>query len=62
LSAREKEILMLLIQGYGTKEISERLRITNHTVYAHLKTIFFKYGVSSRVELLAKIAPPTPKS
>lgn len=58
LSAREREILLLLLRGSGTKEISKRLDISIHTVYSHLKTIFFKYGVNSRVELIAKATPP----
>lgn len=59
LSAREREILLLLLQGLSTKEISERLELSIHTVYSHLKTIFFKYGVNSRVELIAKVTPPS---
>ena len=58
LSTREREILLLLLQGSGTKDIAARLDISIHTVYSHLKTIFFKFGVNSRVELIAKVAPP----
>jgi len=58
LSTREREILLLLLQGTSTKDISKRLDISIHTVYSHLKTIFFKYGVNSRVELIAKATPP----
>ncbi len=58
LSSREREILLLLIQGTGTKDIAKRLDISIHTVYSHLKTIFFKYGVSSRIELIARVTPP----
>jgi len=58
LSSREREILLLLLQGLSTKDISERLDISIHTVYSHLKTIFFKFGVTSRVELMAKVTPP----
>ncbi len=58
LSAREREILLLLLRGQNTKDISQRLDISIHTVYSHLKTIFSKYGVTSRVELIAKVTPP----
>lgn len=58
LSGREREILLLLLQGLSTKDISSRLDISIHTVYSHLKTIFSKYGVTSRVELIAKVTPP----
>lgn len=56
LSARERQITMLVLRGLSTKEISRRLRISEHTVQDHLKTIFDKVGVRSRRDLAADLA------
>lgn len=52
LSEREREIFELLIQGYSNKLISEKLWISPFTVNQHLKTIYKKLNVSSRIELI----------
>src|SRR6202007_563158 len=51
LSDREKEIVQLVAQGYRTKEIDEKLFISEQTVKNHLHNIFDKLGVSDRLEL-----------
>src|SRR5580704_10813993 len=51
LSAREKEIVQLVAQGYRNKEIGEKLFISEQTVKNHLHNIFDKLGVSDRLEL-----------
>lgn len=53
LSRRELEILNLLTQGYENKEIAERLSIGFETVRTHLKHIYEKLHVRSRVEAVA---------
>jgi DNA-binding NarL/FixJ family response regulator len=50
LSRREEEILDLLCQGYGNKEIAERLSLGIETVRTHLKRIYDKLHVRSRTE------------
>ena len=54
LTAREKEILDHLAQGYVTKEIADRLGISSATVRFHLKHIYDKLHVRSRVEAVIK--------
>ncbi|HEX6961363.1 MAG TPA: helix-turn-helix transcriptional regulator [Lacipirellula sp.] len=54
LSPREKEVLVLLLEGYARKEVAARLHLSAHTVADYLKVIYKKLGVSSRAELLAK--------
>lgn len=51
LSAREKEIVALVAQGYKNKEMAEKMFISEQTVKNHLHNIFDKLGVSDRLEL-----------
>lgn len=51
LSAREREIVMLVAQGYKNKEMAEKMFISEQTVKNHLHNIFDKLGVSDRLEL-----------
>ncbi|GLZ79885.1 DNA-binding response regulator [Actinorhabdospora filicis] len=48
LSPREIEILRLLAEGMGNKEIGKRLFITEATVKTHLQRIYAKLGVDTR--------------
>lgn len=50
LSAREKEILDWLAQGFSNKEIGAKLDISQFTVKVHLAHIFEKLHVRSRTE------------
>src|SRR5450755_119611 len=51
LSQREREIIVLIAQGYKNKEIAEKMFITEQTVKNHLHNVFDKLGVSDRLEL-----------
>jgi two-component system nitrate/nitrite response regulator NarL len=51
LSQREREIIILIAQGYKNKEIAEKMFITEQTVKNHLHNVFDKIGVSDRLEL-----------
>lgn len=51
LTAREREIAILVAQGLKNREIAERLSITEHTVKVHLSNTFAKLGVSDRLLL-----------
>jgi DNA-binding NarL/FixJ family response regulator len=54
LSAREIEILNLIVQGRSNKEIAAELKITEFTVKGHLKNIFLKLHVADRTEAAIK--------
>jgi DNA-binding NarL/FixJ family response regulator len=51
LSQREREIVVLVAQGFKNKEMAEKMFISEQTVKNHLHNIFDKLGVSDRLEL-----------
>ena len=59
LSKREKEVLQLVLQGNSNKQIALSLNITVRTVEFHLKNIYAKFQVSSRIELILKLGHAT---
>ena len=46
LTRREREILALLADGFGNKQIAARLEISRNTVKTHLELLFDKLDVS----------------
>jgi DNA-binding NarL/FixJ family response regulator len=50
LSEREQEVLSLLAEGLPNKEIAQKLYLSVRTVEAHLRNIYAKLGVRSRLE------------
>ncbi|MEA5449070.1 LuxR C-terminal-related transcriptional regulator [Leptolyngbya sp. CCNP1308] len=56
LTPREAEIVELVAQGLTNKAIGAALWITENSVKQALKRIFRKLGVSSRAEMVAKLA------
>jgi two-component system, NarL family, response regulator DegU len=52
LSAREGEVLSLLVKGFTNKEIGEELFVSEKTVKNHLNSIFRKIGVSGRLKAI----------
>lgn len=54
VSAREREVLLLLAEGHSNKEISGRLFISESTVKSHLYHLSARLGAPNRVALLAK--------
>jgi DNA-binding NarL/FixJ family response regulator len=53
LTARQEDVLALLIDGLCNKQIAARLGIAVGTVKTHLRTAFEKLQVSSRTEAVA---------
>ena len=56
LSAREAELLGHLVAGANTRDIAQRMFVSEHTVQDHLKSIFTKSGTRNRRTLLARAA------
>jgi two-component system response regulator NreC len=52
LTPREKEIMRLLADGYGNKEIAERLVVSPSTIHSHQSNLMKKLNLNSRHELI----------
>jgi DNA-binding NarL/FixJ family response regulator len=50
LSARELEVLALIVKGHGNKQTAYALGIAEHTVKNHVKSILSKLGVEDRTQ------------
>ena len=61
LSKREWDVVKLLLQGKSNKLIALSLGISDRTVEFHLKNIYAKFQVSSRIELILKLVNATGK-
>lgn len=59
LSTREEEVVKLLLEGKSNKLIASALHISERTVEFHLKSIYAKHQVSSRMELVLKLGKTT---
>ena len=59
LSNREWEVVQLLLQGKSNKLIALSLGISDRTVEFHLKNIYAKCQVSSRIEMILKLGKST---
>lgn len=53
LTGREREVLGMLAQGLGNKEIAVRLSISEHTVKFHVASILGKLGAATRTEAVS---------
>jgi two-component system, NarL family, response regulator LiaR len=53
LTAREREVLVLLVKGLNNNEIADRLSVSHATAKAHVSNILSKLGVSNRAEAVA---------
>lgn len=54
LTAREREVLRLVVDGASNDEIGGRLGISARTAESHLRRLFERFGLASRTELAAR--------
>ncbi len=54
LTERESQIVQMVCHGLLTKQIADRLRISEFTVNTYIKAIFNKLGVRSRAAMVYK--------
>jgi DNA-binding CsgD family transcriptional regulator len=55
MTAAELAVARLVAEGLTNREVAERLFVSPHTVSSHLRHVFSKLGITSRVEL-ARVA------
>lgn len=55
LAPRQRQAVELLLHGLTNKEIADRMAISLNTVKSLFRLVMLKLGVTSRVEIIAKI-------
>lgn len=53
LTKRQKEVVQLLVEGHGNRDIAKKLFITEKTVKNHLFIIYEKLNVERRSQVVA---------
>jgi DNA-binding NarL/FixJ family response regulator len=54
LSSREKEVLQHLVDGLSKRQIAEKLFVSQNTIDTHLRNIYAKLQVNSKVSAVTK--------
>lgn len=62
LTFRQYEVMCLVIKGLSNREVATQLGITIKTVKFHLWSVYKKYDVKGRTQLIVKILHPTEKA
>jgi len=57
LSAREREVMLLVVEGLSNKETAHQLNMSESTVKVHLHSIYRKLAINNRTQLAAVAAP-----
>lgn len=56
LTNRQREVLELLLQGNGNKQIASRLHLSENTVKIHVTAILRTLGLNSRAQVIAMVS------
>jgi DNA-binding CsgD family transcriptional regulator len=54
LPARQRDVALLILEGFAVKDIASKLDLSLHTVRNHLKVVFRRTGVHSRAAFVAR--------
>ena len=57
LSPRERQVLDYIVRGYSYTESATELKVAPNTVRAHVRNVYEKLQVHSRVEAILKVFP-----
>jgi len=52
ISDRERQVLLLIADGFSSKEIADKLCISNHTAISHRKNLIEKFKVKNTAQLV----------
>ncbi len=52
LTPREEQVVALVAEGLGNRDIARELNLSEHTIKKYLYRVFEKLGISTRVELV----------
>jgi len=55
LTEREREIVASLASGQTAAQVATSLAVSCHTVKTHIRNVYFKLGISNRVELMMRL-------
>lgn len=58
-TARERDVLLLMLDGLSNTRIAERLVVSPATVKSHVRQILRKVGAVNRVDAIARLLPNT---
>jgi len=61
LSARERDVALLVVEGFGNVAIAAELHLSEHTVQVHVSRVLAAFGVASRFALAAQLASLLPQ-
>lgn len=56
LSARERDVALLVAEGFGNSAIAAELHLSEHTVQAHVSRVLAAFGAASRLSVAAQLA------
>lgn len=56
LSLREQQALTLILEGRSYKDVARAMDIATNTAKTYARTIFYRYGVHTRAELISTFA------
>jgi DNA-binding NarL/FixJ family response regulator len=54
MTDRERQVLALVAEGLGNREVGDQLGISSRTAQKHLENLFRKFDVHDRTELVTK--------
>jgi len=53
LTPRERDVITLVAEGYGDKEIAVQLKLSPRTVQTHLNSVILKFKARNRTNAVA---------
>ena len=61
LSTRERDVALLVAEGFGNQEIARDLHLSEHTVQAHVSRVLAAFGAASRVSVATQLTGMLPR-